>query len=249
MRAQDYTWVITRPHIDAGIWLQKLAHLNIRAISFPCLQISAQYVTNLDLGLTQQIQESDLLIVTSSNSIRCLPDDGLNALKRQSGKIISIGSGTSATLEQHNIRPYFTGSRGFDSERLLASDFLQSEIIRHKKIVILSGQGGRGVLEQQLKLRGAFVQKLEVYQRQCPDVSAKALLEKLQNQNAIFVITSQSALKNLLKIVPIEWHDWLKQQKFVVVSQRIKNFARQQKFSSVINTSSTSIEDIVNQFS
>ncbi len=249
MKAQDFTWVITRPIIDAKIWQQKLTSLKIKSSIFPCLEILASYSNILDAVDIEKIHKADIFIITSPNSIRCLPENGLKALRKYSAKIISMGMGTTAVLKQNNIQPGFTAAQNISSESLLELDNLQASLVCNKKILLLAGRGGRKLLQEQLQSRGAKIQKLELYQRLCPKQPDVDRLYKLKDKYPLFVMTSLTALENLLMLVPPNHHDWLKQQNFIVVSQRLKNFAEQQKFCSVINAASTELEDLVSQFS
>lgn len=249
MKAQDFTWVITRPPIDARSWQRKLTVLEIESIKFPCLEILARYPDKLSSVGIQKIQKADIFIITSPNSVRCLPENGLKVLKESSGTIISMGMGTTAALRQNNIQPDFTAARGISSERLLELDNLQARFVRHKKILLLAGEGGRALIQEQLQSRGADVKKIGLYQRVCPPKADWERLVHLRNKPPLFVITSQSALINLLTLIPENHHIWLKQQHVMAVSQRLMDFAVQQKFCSVINSSSTALEELVSQFS
>jgi len=249
LKACDFTWVITRPLMDAKIWQKKLTNLGIDSVIFPCLEIVASHLTFLSAVKIGQMQGTDIFIITSPNSVRYLPENGLSVLRKYSAKIISIGLGTTLALNKNNIYPGFTAAQGISSEKLLELDRLQGNQVREKKILLLAGKGGRKLIQEQLHFRGAMVQKLELYQRVCPSKPNIESIYNLKNKLPLFVITSQAALINLLMMLPPNYHDWLKQQHFMVVSQRLKEFAEQQKFYSVVNASSTALEDLVSQFS
>ncbi|NIQ15763.1 MAG: uroporphyrinogen-III synthase, partial [Candidatus Dadabacteria bacterium] len=64
---------------------------------------------------------------------------------------------------------------------LLKIEELQADSIINKKILIFRGQGGRELLADSLRERGAEVEYIEVYKRHCPQYDQSKLDEVWSN--------------------------------------------------------------------
>ena len=108
--------------------------------------------------------------------------------------VAAIGSKTARMLESHglqlDIRP-----DGHDSEALLAHPKLQAAQISGKKIVIFRGEGGRELLGNTLRERGAEVFYADMYQRSPPQNAAQ--LNDFLQQTDIVTVSSNEGLQNL----------------------------------------------------
>ncbi|MGE4348521.1 MAG: uroporphyrinogen-III synthase [Candidatus Berkiella sp.] len=239
-----YTLIITRPQKQSKAWIDYLIQHQVDYLCFPALEIKSLH-TIWDEYQYEMLKKADILIITSPNCIYSAPPALLQQLQKNTFKIVTLGQGTSNALKQHGILPFLTAPDGTTSESLLALAFFQPEKMHNKKIVILSGQGGRRYLDENLQQRHAQVHRIALYQRICPVGDPSETIAAIQRcLRPIFVITSQEALINIIQLYPESALSWLKDQLFMVVSERILQYAKSLSFSKVWNVQSLEIDKI-----
>ena len=133
-------------------------------------------------------------------------------------KFAAIGPSTAAELSKFGIQNTLIPQDRFDSESLLALPEMQA--VNNQKVMIFRGVGGREVLADTLKSRGAEVHFAECYQRINPqkDLSTITMLSQQGELDAI-VITSSEAMRHLLAMANNQ--EWLKNVKLCVNHARI----------------------------
>ena len=187
-------------------------------ILFPLIEITPLKDYSQFEAIISEIETYDWAIFISSNAVQ-------NAMPRLVKKGISeklkfaaIGPVTASELQGFGIENVLTPKDRFDSESLLALPEMQA--VSGKKILIVRGVGGRDVLAETLKTRGAQVTFSECYQRTNPqtncDVLAQLYAEKKLHG---IVITSSEAMRHLLDLAGDA--DWLKQVTLFVNHARI----------------------------
>lgn len=103
----------------------------------------------------------DMAVFTSANAVQI----GLDQMALPDNMpCFAVGEATAAALRQKGYHPV-TPPRDFSSEGLLALPELQQ--LSGKNLLLFKGQGGRPLLPQQLRRRGATVRCCDVYRRQC----------------------------------------------------------------------------------
>ncbi|MDO9316581.1 MAG: uroporphyrinogen-III synthase [Gammaproteobacteria bacterium] len=147
----------------------------------------------------------------------------------------AVGPGTAEILRQLPW-PVHCSDVGVTSEHLLALPGLQN--VAGKRIALFRGQGGRELLAETLRERGARVDYLEIYQRRVPEYSRADVL-KLIGDNAInaALATSQQILDSLIALLCVEGHlpQTLQDIRIVVPSQRVREHALAAGFRHVID--------------
>jgi uroporphyrinogen-III synthase len=140
----------------------------------------------------------DLAIFVSPNAVsHALP----LILQRHGGwpatlAAATIGPGSAEALYAHGVPHVIAPSGRFDSESLLSLAALQAVQAQH--ILIFRGQGGRDVLAEGLRARGALVDYAECYRRTRPQGDANALAQAASRaQIDALILTSSEALRNL----------------------------------------------------
>lgn len=239
-----YTLIITRPQKQSDAWIDYLTQHQVDYLCLPALEIKSLH-TIWDEYHYEMLKNADILIITSPNCIYSAPLRLLQQLQKNIFKIVTLGQGTSNALKQHGIMSFFTAPDGTTSESLLELAFFQPEKMNNKRIVILSGQGGRRYLDENLQQRHAQVHRIALYQRGCPAGDVSETIGAIQRcSKPIFVITSQEALTNIIRLFPETTLPWLKSQLFIVVSDRILQYAKSLSFGKVWNVQSLVIEKI-----
>ena len=198
---------ITRP-IDQA---KKLSALITEAggtpISFPLIAITPLKDYSQFEAVINEIENYDWAIFISSNAVQ-------NAMPRlvkqgipMTLKFAAIGPVTASELQDFGVKDVLIPKDRFDSESLLALDEMQA--MQVKKVMIFRGVGGRDVLAESLKARGAQVTFAECYQRINPQTNCD-LLANLYREKKLhgIVVTSSEAMRHLLDSAGDA--DWLK---------------------------------------
>ena len=144
----------------------------------------------------QHLDSVDWAIFISSNAVQ----NSLPRLIQQLGhippnlKFAAIGPKTAADLAEFGVQNTLTPQDRFDSEALLALPEMQA--IKNQKVMIFRGIGGREVLAETLKQRGATVDFAESYQRVNPQKDLTVLETLLaKKQLDAIVVTSSEAIE------------------------------------------------------
>jgi uroporphyrinogen-III synthase len=221
MAARDLTGctvVVTRPSGQAESLLKRLASAGANPIPFPVIAIQALPVHTPDAQTRQQVAGCDLAIFISRNAVR----HGLPVIEQAGGlapgvRVAAVGKGTAEELDRHGVHVDLLPSRGASSEALLA--VLADDTISGKQVLIVRGVGGRELLADTLKSRGACVDYLECYQRVLPDTDAH-ILPRLHGEGQVdaIVVTSLEGLRNLERLVPDTEKSTLRSVRLYVVS-------------------------------
>lgn len=213
------TILITRPAPAGKALCAAINASGNKAIYFPSINIHPLKISHLPTN-------ADIVIFTSPNAVihaKMLLPTLANA------KIAAIGAGTSLALKQHNINTDICPIDNFNSEGLLALFAMQN--INKRNILIIKGAGGRPLLEETLRARGADVSSLLVYERQLPNIAKDALGKLLrENRLDIIVCTSCECLINLTKLTNAADLALLTAQQLLVSSQRIVDTAKRLHF-------------------
>ena len=219
---QNLGIAITRP-VDQA---KKLAALITEAggtpILFPLIEIIPLSDYSQFDAVIANIADYDWAIFISSNAVQ----NGMPRLIKQTAKIsfpnklrfAAIGPVTASELQTFGVKEALIPNVRFDSESLLALPEMTN--VAGKKILVVRGVGGRDVLADTLRARGAQVTFAECYQRINPQTNCN-LLANLYSENKLqgIVITSSEAMRHLLDLAGDS--EWLKNITLFVNHARI----------------------------
>lgn len=141
-------------------------------------------------------------------------------------KFAAIGPTTAEALMQQGsaigLKNVLVPDTRFDSEALLNTPEMQA--IFNQRVVIFRGVGGREVLAETLKKRGAHVTFAESYHRTNPQTDDTLLARAVKQQVChALVVTSSEAMRHLIQLT--HYADWLKSIPICVNHARIKEEA------------------------
>ena len=212
--------VITRPLGQANRLSSLIQEAGGNAHLFPLLEIvPLTDYQKFDEKITQ-LNQFDWAIFISSNAVQNSLPRVIEKLGTVPGKLkfAAIGPKTAADLAEFGIQNTLTPQDRFDSEALLALPEMQQ--VKNQKVLIFRGIGGREVLAETLKQRGAIVEFAESYQRINPQKDLNTL-EELTKQHKLdaIVVTSSEAMRYLLDMGKDA--TWLKNIKLCVNHARI----------------------------
>ena len=185
--------LLTRPAEENPPLATALAAADIASASLPLLELQPLAETPEQRTLWLDLDRYAAVLVVSKPAARL----GLAALDRYWPQPplqawFAVGAATAAVLEDYGLHVHYPPRE--DSEGLLALPALADALQRPEpQVLLLRGEGGRDLLVETLSARGARVEVLELYRRQCPQYPAGQVLETLaaERLNAIMVSSGQ----------------------------------------------------------
>lgn len=229
---QHKTIAVTRPAGQATKLNALLQAAGASVLSYPLIAITALSDQQAVVQQFDALETQDWLIFISSNAVQ----HGMAAIKQQyldalpkNLQFAAIGPMTAQALAEYGVDKVLIPLERFDSEALLARPELQTMQGQH--IMIVRGVGGRELLANTLKQRGAEITFAECYQRINPQSSTEALFQPSSQTPKCdaMVVTSSEAMRHLLDLAQINQtnaeHHWLKQIKLCVNLPRVAEAA------------------------
>lgn len=214
--------VITRPSGQANKLKNLIEAQGGEAALFPLIAIKELDDYSAFDKTVADLTQYDWIIFISSNAVQ----NGMpRLLKAFNGipeklRFAAIGPVTAGELAEFGVRQVLIPEGRFDSESLLALP--QMQMMNGKQCMIVRGVGGREVLAETLKSRGATVAFAECYQRVNPQTDAGLLQALWQNKQLdAIVVTSSEAMRHLLDLAAGGTQPWLKDTAICVNHARI----------------------------
>lgn len=225
------TVLVTRPAHQAEPLCALLEQQGFTVLRLPLLDMQAIAIP--DGGVLDK--PIDWMIFISANAVRyaLMANEGkIRAICGQA-RVAAVGSATADALQQVGIVVNSQPAQDFNSEALLALPELQT--LQNQRCMIVRGVGGRELLADTLRERGAQVDYLEVYRRVVPVNDRTALVDALkQGMLDVITITSAEILQNLLALLPSAVEQQLLYAcPLVVISDRLKLIAQNLGFKTV----------------
>lgn len=206
--------IITRPQAQADTLFNLLLAAGASPQLIPLLHITpAMDIKKLHHALTC-LPEVDGAFFISPTAIEqvCVHIRWPNTLP-----VFVNGPGSAACAKRYGMRNIQLPHTTFDSEGILALPALQH--ITGKRFILFRGKGGRALLSDTLKQRGAEVELIETYQRLAPQLVATEW--QLLRQSDGIIITSSEAAKNLFAQAAENQLDCLQTRQYFVSHPRI----------------------------
>jgi uroporphyrinogen-III synthase len=226
--------VITRPRDQAVQLAQRVTQAGGSPLMFPLLDITAVQDKQTLNEQVSRLAQFDLAIFISPNAVNY----GIAAI-REAGKlppqlkIATVGQGSAKILRELGVANVIVPTERFDSEGLLALPELQN--VAGWCVMIFRGDGGRELLGDTLKARGALVEYAACYQRSKPQQDTGLLLDA--NPDAI-TVTSSEALGYLWQMLDSKTQQEIRDTPLFVPHERIAELALRQGWQHVRLTGS-----------
>ena len=154
--------------------------------------------------------------------------------------LVSIGSKTTEVLNQHNIHVDIEAPE-HNTESLLQVANFQIPQIQGQRVLIFRGTGGRALLGDTLKHRGAKILYVETYRRERP--AHRPLAEQQIKKLDAVTISSYEGLDNLISLT--QDPGILIDIPLVLPSQRTATLARQRGFKTIITAKNATDKAVV----
>jgi len=182
--------VVTRPSEQAASLAKRIEDLGGKPVIFPLLEITPASDASALRELALHLTSYDLLIFISPNAVQY----GMSVLHAIPGtvRVAAVGQSSAQALRNLDISHPIAPTDRFDSEALLALPELNN--VSGWRIAILRGDGGRELLGDTLKARGAQIEYVTCYHRSKPKLDTEGLLKA---QPDILTVTSSEALTHL----------------------------------------------------
>jgi len=228
--------LVTRPAAQAQRLAELIEQAGGESVRFPALEIASLLDATTLHRVLADVAHFHLAIFISPNAVT----HGLAQLKSHGGlpprlAVAAIGRGTAKALEDAGIAQVIVPAKGADSatapgmalpppslessEALLALPALQN--LAGRRVVIFRGEGGRALLGDTLRARGAEVAYAECYRRVRPAADPGPLNARFHAGDIdIVTVTSVEALRNLHALLDDAARRRLRRTPIVVVGPR-----------------------------
>lgn len=234
--------LVTRPAHQAAHLCELISAAGGIPVPLPVLAVEDPEEVAPALAAARRIHEFDIAIFVSANAV----EKGMALIRRHGGlpaqlRLAAVGQRTAAALMRHCGRIDIQAPPPYNSEALLATAELQA--VTGKRIVIFRGVGGRELLAETLRQRGAHVSYAEVYRRVKPDVKLADMLPQTAKID-IVMVTSQDGLRNLMEMADMEQRrEWLLNIQLVAISPRVAQLAGELGFKHPALTADQSSDE------
>ena len=212
--------LVTRPADQSAGLARLVRDAGGLPILFPALEIEP-LAEAAGAPVLDQLPHFDLVVFISPNAVRmAMPHIQKKGGLPARAKVAVIGLGTVAELKKFGVRDIISPLEGFDSEALIGE--LAAVPLAGSRVLIFRGQGGREVLANALRSRGATVEYLECYRRVKPDRDLRELFSQPgRDEVKACIATSTSIVENLFEMAGEAGRAWLCAVPFFVPHPRV----------------------------
>ncbi len=158
--------LVTRPPGQAGRLLEPLRRAGYRATHAPVMNIEPGEPDAAARQCLMNLDQYHAVFVASPNAARLAVAQLSDYWPQWPVGVhwIAVGESTAATLREAGLEPEVP-PEGANSEAVLALPSLQAP--QGQSVLLLRGTGGRELLAETLRERGARVDSVELYRRRC----------------------------------------------------------------------------------
>ncbi|MCG2578552.1 uroporphyrinogen-III synthase [Dechloromonas sp. XY25] len=232
------TVVVTRPQAQAAPLAEAIAADGGVPLVFPLLEIAPAADPQPLLEAAARLGEYALAVFVSPNAV----DHALPVLLAPGPWPVAlqpaaVGPGTVKALAERGVAGCIAPTERFDSEALLALPELAAERMTGRRVAIFRGDGGRELLADTLRERGATVDCIACYRRSGPSAGVAPLLAAWREGRLdALTVSSSEGLRHLVDLLDGEGRTFLQQTPLFVPHARIAEIARTLGLSNIILT-------------
>ncbi|MEN3373930.1 uroporphyrinogen-III synthase [Dechloromonas sp. ZS-1] len=233
------TIVVTRPAAQAAPLAEAIAAAGGLPLIFPLLEISPVADLAPVHAAAARLAECALAIFISPNAV----EHAWPAIQAAGGWPAggpipaAVGQGTVKALAARGVHGCIAPTERFDSEALLALPALAKPAVDGKKVLIFRGDGGRELLADTLRERGAQVDCIACYRRQGPSGGVAPLLAAWRGgQLDALTVSSSEGLRYLVDLLDAEGRTYLAETPVFVPHARIAENAQSLGLRQVVLT-------------
>ncbi|MCC7326047.1 MAG: uroporphyrinogen-III synthase [Burkholderiales bacterium] len=222
--------IVTRPARQAAGLAAQLSTLGATPLVFPAIVILPPTNRRALERAHAALDRYDIAIFVSANAV----EYGVPPAERWPARLQAFapGPGTASALVAAGVADVMIPRTSFDSEGLLALPALAD--VAGCDVVIFRGEGGRDVLGEGLRARGARVAYVECYRRAAPASGVDGLVEALrEGRMHALTLTSSEGADNLWRILDADARALLQQLPSFLPHPRIAEHARRLGLSAI----------------
>jgi uroporphyrinogen-III synthase len=205
-------------------------------VIFPAIEILDPDDSGAVLAAADRLDGYDLAVFVSPNAV----DRAMAVIRSRRTwpaglRAATVGSASEQALARHGVSAVIAPTGRFDSEALLAMPALAT--VGGKRVVIFRGGGGRELLGDTLRARGATVDYVTCYRRARPAADAGPLVRALSHGEVDAVVVSSSeGVRNLFEMVGEAGRQPLQRTPVFAPHARIAEAARELGCGRVVET-------------
>ncbi|KAB2927877.1 MAG: uroporphyrinogen-III synthase [Dechloromonas sp.] len=230
------TVVVTRPLAQTGALAAAIEAAGGTPLIFPLLEIGPADDPQALHEAAARLDQYSWAVFISPNAV----DYALPALLARAPwpatlRPAAVGQGTVRALAAHGIAGCLAPTERFDSEALLALPELAGERVAGHRVAIFRGDGGRELLADTLRQRGATVDCITCYRRSPPSAGSRPLLAAWRAGCLdALAVSSSEGLRHLLALLDEEGRNYLQGTPLFVPHARIAETARELGLRNII---------------
>ncbi len=221
MSLQGLNVLVTRPG-DRGLELcDIIQNAGAETTYFPTASIYPESVDSKSKRALRALDQVHWIIFVSRNAVTY----GVDQLPKkllENANLAAMGLSTAEAMEKAGLTVSLCPEESFTTESFLEEPLMDD--VANNNIIIVTGKGGRKLLQDELEERGASCHRVEVYRRELPLKNAQEVAQKI-NSIDVLLVTSEELLDNLLKLLQ-KVGQKLKNLPLVVSSERLKSKAK-----------------------
>ncbi len=206
MPAQPPAVWVTRPYAQAHGLAASLRARGYEPIVAPLLEIAPAVDESLARHWAEQLERLAWVFFVSANAAEI----GVAAIRRYrhwppGPPVATVGASSAAALRALGFAEVWQPEGGAESEAVLAAPWTQPDQVAGRSLLIVKGEGGRLLLPETLRQRGANVHEWVCYRR-LPGTWSQAVGQALaEGRLRAVLVTSSEAARLLPTIVGPQW--------------------------------------------
>ena len=200
------TIVVTRPRAQAGPLAAAIAAQGGQPLIFPLLEIGPAADPQPLAAAVARLADYSLAVFISPNAVAYALPAILARGPWPAGLLpAAVGQGTVKALAAHGIAGCVAPRERFDSEALLDLPELAAGQVAGRRVAIFRGDGGRELLAETLRARGAEVDCITCYRRSGPAGGVAPLLAAWRaGKLDALTVSSSEGLRYLVDLLDAE---------------------------------------------
>lgn len=232
------TIVVTRPQAQAAPLAEAIVAAGGKPLIFPLLEISPASDPQALVEVATRLAEYSLAVFISPNAAdHAMPEILAHGAWPATLIPAAVGQGTVKVLAALGIHGCIAPSERFDSEALLELSELAAERVKGKRVAIFRGDGGRELLADTLRERGAMVDCITCYRRSGPSAGVAPLMAAWRAGSLdALTVSSSEGLRYLVDLLDAEGRAFLQNTPLFVPHARIAENARALGLSNILLT-------------
>lgn len=227
--------LVSRPRAQAAALADALRAAGGEPFEFPLIDIEA--LADMSAVAGADLDGAALAVFVSANAVRHALDVILPLRDWPAAlSAATVGEQSAQALRARGIARVITPQHRYDSEALLELPELSAAALAGRRVLIFRGDGGRELLGDTLRARGATVEFIPCYRRLPPGDGAPLCAALRAGRLHALTITSSESLRNLAALPGLDCLDALQALPLFAPHARIAEQARERGFRRVIET-------------